>query len=192
MRRVSGRLSTLPLAPAWPGPRGRKFSPALAPSCPPSRSLLHNSPLTLHVRRHWEHLTPTSHSQMFTLLLRTPKFASGLEGFLQLCSTALDSRFSRSLRPCRALATRLPASATAPPRGLSLLLATSTAEEPLAGCKTQAEPTKCLCTHDPRTSSQHTSSPFSKKQSQHVHPRRTTQTLTDAQHMSNHHTSQNQ
>lgn len=129
VRRVSGCLSTLRLAPAWPGPRGRKFSPAPAPSCPPSCSVLHNSPLTLHARRHWEHLIPTSHSQMFILLLRTLKLASGLGGSLQLCSTALDPRFSRALRPCRALATRLPASATAPPRGLSLLFATSTAKE---------------------------------------------------------------
>lgn len=78
VRRGSGRLSTLWLAPAWPGPRGRKFSPAPAPSCPPSRSLLHNSPSTHHARRHREHLIPTSHSQMFSLLLRTPKLASRL------------------------------------------------------------------------------------------------------------------
>lgn len=161
MRRGSGRLSTLRLAPAWPGPRGRKFFPAPALSCPPSRSLLHNSPLPFKPSGAPD---PTSHSQMLTFLFCTPMLASGLllgGSFHSIRQLRIPG--SRALRPCKALATRLPASATAPPRGLSLLFSTSTAGQiPLPDTE-HKQSLQSACAHmTPYTSSQHTSTPFSK------------------------------
>lgn len=106
---------------------------------------------------------PTSHSQMFTFLFCTPMLASGLLGgslhsIRQLRIPGSRAHFaptgpwSHAYRP--------------PPQRHPAASASSSQHQLptnlLAQCRTQAEPTKCLCTHDPYTSSQHTSTPFSK------------------------------
>lgn len=188
MRRGSGRLSTLRLAPAWPGPRGRKLFPAPALSCPPSRSLLHNSPP--YPSSHREHLTPP------------PTAKCSLSSSAPLCLhpdssgdpfTLFDSSGSPVLARTSALQgpgltpTGLRHSATPRPQPPLLNINCRQISLPNAEHKQSLQ---SACAHMTHTHRHNTPAHLSANtQSQHVHPRRTSQTHTDAQHMSNHHTS---